>query len=112
MRAVLEAARESKAAGAFLQPDVPVARIRDGLVVEDFQRGQIGIFQAPQAFERTLLAKVLAEADARGWKEQSTIQLVLRTGIPVRAIPGEKTNIKLTTEEDWRLAQSLIEWLV
>lgn len=111
MRAVVAAARETGAAGAFLQLDVPVARIQDGFVMQDFHPDQVGVFQAPQAFERDLLSRVLAEAAAKGWSEQSTAQLVLRSGLAVRAVPGEKTNIKLTTAEDWRLADCHLEWL-
>lgn len=111
MRAVLDAARGGGAAGAFLGPEVPVAIIREGIVVQDFRADQVGVFQAPQAFERALLVKVLALAAERGWTEQSTLQLVLRAGLPVRAVPGEKTNLKLTTEEDMELAAGLLRWL-
>ncbi|MBL0211947.1 MAG: 2-C-methyl-D-erythritol 4-phosphate cytidylyltransferase [Holophagaceae bacterium] len=111
MRAVVAAARETGAAGAFLRPDVPVARIEGGIVREHFRPDQVGVFQAPQAFERSLLLRVLAEAEAQGWSEQSTVQLVLRAGLLVRAVPGEKTNLKLTTEADWAMATSLKEWL-
>jgi 2-C-methyl-D-erythritol 4-phosphate cytidylyltransferase len=111
MKAVAAAARETGAAGAFLAPEVPVARIEGGLVVGHFRSGEVGVFQAPQAFERALLMRVLEEAEARGWTEQSTLQLVLRAGAAVRAVPGEKTNLKLTTPEDWKLAGPLKELL-
>ena len=112
MLAVVEAARETGAAGAFLGPEVPVARIQDGAVLEDFRPDRIGIFQAPQAFERDLLIKVLERAVEHGWTEQSTLQLVLRAGLPVRTVPGEKTNLKLTTEEDLELAAGLFKRLM
>lgn len=111
MRTVLEAARGCGAAGAFLDPEVPVAVLREGLVVQDFRADQVGVFQAPQAFERNLLVQVLAQAAARGWCEQSTLQLVLRAGLAVRTVPGEKTNLKLTTEVDLDLAAGLSRWL-
>lgn len=111
MRAVAAKARETGAAGAFLHPDVPVARIQDGFVMQDFRPDEVGVFQAPQAFGRALLLEVLAEAAVKGWSEQSTMQLVLRAGIRIRSVPGEKTNLKLTTVEDWKLATSLTEWL-
>ncbi len=111
MRAVAAKARETGAAGAFLHPDVPVARIQDGFVLQDFRPDEVGVFQAPQVFDRTLLLGVLAQAAVQGWSEQSTMQLVLRAGLRIRSVPGEKTNIKLTTREDWKLATSLTEWL-
>jgi 2-C-methyl-D-erythritol 4-phosphate cytidylyltransferase len=104
LRAVAAAAAETGCAGAFLDPEVPVARIAGGMVAEAIARDHAGIFQAPQAFSRTLLLAVLDEADARGWREQSTLQLALRAGVAVRSVRGEKTNIKLTTPEDWAMA--------
>ena len=107
MRAVLAAAAGCGCAGAMLDPEVPVARLRDGRVVEALMRSEAAIFQAPQAFDRALLLRLLHEADQAGWEPQSTLQLAVRAGIPVAAVPGEKTNIKITTADDWRLAQLL-----
>lgn len=111
LRAVAEAAIATGAAGAFAGPEVPVARLRDGRVLEAFAAAEVGIFQSPQAFRRELLLAVLARADAAGWQAQSTLQLALRAGLAVAAVPGEKTNIKLTTAQDWALAQLLKELL-
>ncbi len=112
-RAVLEAARRAGcAAGAFLDPEVPVARLRDGRVVEAYERSEVGVFQSPQAFSREHMQVMLAcQAGAPGWYGQSTIQLALLAGVPVLAVAGEKTNIKITTPEDWRQAQMLEEYL-
>lgn len=104
---VAAAARLTGCAGAFLDPEVPIARITDGLVTAAWNRDQVGVFQAPQAFARALLLDVLARSDHQGWQDQSTMQLALRAGVSVRAVPGEKTNIKLSTKEDWTMASSL-----
>lgn len=107
MRAVLAAAAGCGCAGAMLDPEVPVARLCDGRVVEALARSEAAIFQAPQAFDRALLLRLLREADEAGWEPQSTLQLAVRAGIPVVAVPGEKSNIKITSADDWRLAQLL-----
>lgn len=107
MRAVLAAAAGCGCAGAMLDPEVPVARLCDGRVVEALARSEAAIFQAPQAFDRALLLRLLREADQAGWEPQSTLQLAVRAGIPVVAVPGEKSNIKITSADDWRLAQLL-----
>ncbi len=111
LRAVVGAAREAGAAGAFLLQEVPVALIAGGRVVRDFRRDEVGVFQSPQAFSRDLLREVHAEARRWEWEEQSTLQLFLRAGHAVGAVSGEKTNIKLTTPDDWRLAQMLTGYL-
>lgn len=107
MREVLAAASGCGCAGAMLDPEVPVARLRDGRVVEALARSEAAIFQAPQAFDRALLLRLLRDAAEARWEPQSTLQLAVRAGIPVAAVPGEKTNIKITTADDWRLAQLL-----
>lgn len=112
MRDVLTAAVESGVAGAFLMPDVPVAEIAEGWVVRDIPRECVGGFQAPQAFRTGLLVDLHERADREGWHTQSTVQLALRAGLPVRTVPGEKLNIKITTDEDWLLATCLAERLL
>lgn len=107
LRAVAEAALSTGAAAAILDPEVPVARLEGGRIVGHFSRQEAGIFQAPQVFSRTLLLEVLGEAERQGWEDQSTLQLVLRAGREVLAVPGEKTNLKLTNPEDLNLAQGL-----
>jgi 2-C-methyl-D-erythritol 4-phosphate cytidylyltransferase len=106
LQSVLDTARRTGCAGAFLDPDVPVARLRDGRVVEAYAHDEVGVFQSPQAFSRANMQAMLArQADAPGWYGQSTIQLALLAGVAVHAVPGEKTNIKITTTEDWQRAR-------
>lgn len=111
LQRVLEAARGTGCAGAFLDPEVPVARIRDGRAVEAFSREEVGVFQAPQAFARTRLLDLLDAAGALGWRPQSTMQLALRAGLAVAVVAGEKHNIKITGADDWRLASFLEDHL-
>jgi len=112
MEAVLDTARRHGCAGAFLDPEVPVARLRDGQVVEAYARDEVGVFQSPQAFSRVNMAAMLAcQAEAPGWYGQSTIQLALLAGVVVHAVPGEKTNLKITTIEDWQRASQLEDLL-
>lgn len=112
METVLDTARRHGCAGAFLDPEVPVARLRDGCVVEAYARDEVGVFQSPQAFARRHMDAMLAcQADAPGWYGQSTIQLALLAGVVVHAVPGEKTNVKITTIEDWQRACHLGELL-
>ncbi len=107
LRSVADATKKTGAAGAFLAPEVPVAIINKGLVTSQFPADEVGIFQAPQGFSRHILDRSISAAEAGNWVAQSTIQLVLQAGYKVQSVPGEKTNIKLTTPADWLLAQSL-----
>ncbi len=109
--AVLNAARDKGAAGAFLRSDVPIARIENNRVTQTLSSDQAGIFQAPQAFSRELLLNLTEHASTKGLQVQSTLELALRAGVEVGVVPGEKCNIKLTSVEDWRYAQHLTELL-
>lgn len=110
-RGVLAAARPTGCAGAFLDPEVPVARIGGGVVLHAFERAEVAVFQAPQVFARGMLLDLIAQAEAVGRRPQSTLQLALQAGVPVAAVPGEKHNIKLTTPHDWRHAALLEDHL-
>lgn len=104
---VLAAARAHGCAGAIVDPEVPMARLRDGFVVEAMPRNEAGVFQSPQAFGRAQFLQMLECARSHGWQPQSTLQLALLAGLRVAAVAGEKTNIKITTVDDWRLAATL-----
>ena len=111
LQRVIEAARAAGCAGAFVDPEVPVARLRDGFAVEALPRHEAGVFQSPQGFRRTDLLALIERERIEGWQPQSTMQLALRAGLRVAAVAGEKTNIKITTVEDWRLAETLEAYL-
>jgi 2-C-methyl-D-erythritol 4-phosphate cytidylyltransferase len=112
LRDVCLTAKAHGIAGAFYSPGVPVARVsEDGWVRESYLAKDCAIFQSPQAFRRDLLQSVLASTAEYHWRSQSTIELAIRAGIPVRVVPGEVQNLKITTPEDWRLGQSLAGYL-
>lgn len=105
---VIATARRHGCAGAFLSPAVPVARLRDGRVIEAYAGSDVGIFQTPQVYARDDMARMLQhQATVPGWFAQSAVQLALAAGIEVQAVPGEIHNFKITTADDWRVAQHL-----
>lgn len=99
------------AAAAFLPAEVPVARIEAGRVVEHFHSANMALFQSPQSFDRAALLPVLNEAQRTGALRQSILQLWLEAGNEVHTLLGEKTNIKLTTEDDMVLAELFTGYL-
>ena len=54
-----------------------------------------------------MLRDVTARAAREGWQSQSTADLILLAGLPLGTVPGERLNLKLTTPDDWVLAQAL-----
>ncbi len=57
--------------------------------------------QTPQGFRRSILAEALALPDTGATDEA---RLVQELGYPVAIVPGSRTNMKITTEDDWALA--------
>ena len=53
-----------------------------------------------------VIQKACAKKRDERFPDARSMQLALRAGVPVRAVPGEKLNIKITTEEDWRYLYS------
>jgi 2-C-methyl-D-erythritol 4-phosphate cytidylyltransferase len=106
-RAALDAARETGCSATLLDPEVPVALVCDGLLVEAHPPSTMGVSQTPQVFSREAMRRMQAHAAAQGSRPQSTMQLALLAGERVRAVRGEKTNIKITTPEDWAAVQHL-----
>lgn len=111
LRAVVDAANLHRAAAAFLPAEVPMGILDAGWVAGYKSAAEVMSFQAPQAFARDELLDVLEAAQQRRLERQSTAQLWLDAGLRICPVRGEKTNIKLTTPEDWVIAQALKEYL-
>jgi 2-C-methyl-D-erythritol 4-phosphate cytidylyltransferase len=98
---------DAAAADGAAVPGLPAGQLNtsDGALAA----GELVTVQTPQAFgARTLLAAYLA-ADADGFAGTDTAASLERyAGIAVRAVPGERHNLKITFPEDLRLAEELL----
>lgn len=92
-------------------PVVPIAdtvkRIQDGRVVGTESREGLALAQTPQAFRAAALRDAHERAAADGFEGSDDALLLERAGYRVRAIEGERTNLKITTPDDIRLAEAL-----
>jgi 2-C-methyl-D-erythritol 2,4-cyclodiphosphate synthase len=101
---VVAAAAESGAAIAALAAHDTVKRARHGIVTGTLPREEIYLAQTPQAFRMSVLRDALAiDEDAT-----DEAALAARAGHAVRVVDGEAENIKITTPDDLRRAES---WL-
>jgi 2-C-methyl-D-erythritol 4-phosphate cytidylyltransferase len=73
------------------------------LVRSTLNRENLWEAQTPQIFEKTVL--VNAHAQNHGGQPTDDAMLVEQLGIPVRVYLGDYRNIKITTPEDWILAE-------
>jgi 2-C-methyl-D-erythritol 4-phosphate cytidylyltransferase/2-C-methyl-D-erythritol 2,4-cyclodiphosphate synthase len=75
------------------------------LVVETLPRDAIYLAQTPQAFTRRVLRDALALSGSGEATDEAS--LAERAGHPVRLVDGEQTNIKITTQEDLAVAETI-----
>ena len=101
---VADALKRADAAAPFL-PVSDTLRRKTGAGYEIVPREELFRAQTPQGFR---FAKIL-DAHRRFASEAATDDLALaeRAGLAVAAVAGEETNIKLTTADDFTLAEKL-----
>ncbi len=84
-----------------------VKRVRDGRIEGTELRGALAVAQTPQAFTAAVLREAHERALRDGFDGTDDSVLLERAGYRVRAIEGERTNLKITTQQDIRLAETL-----
>ncbi|HEU4383023.1 MAG TPA: 2-C-methyl-D-erythritol 4-phosphate cytidylyltransferase [Anaeromyxobacteraceae bacterium] len=109
VRAVALAAAESGAALAALPATDTVKRARGERSVETLDRRELWLAQTPQGFRASVLRRALQVAGAVAGEATDEAQLVERAGEPVRLVPGEPGNLKITSAADVARARALTE---
>jgi len=106
---VVAAAREHGAALPATPVSDTVKRSEDGVETrETVDRRPLWAVQTPQVFRRALLEEAYARAAAEGRPATDDAGYVEALGHPVRLVPGERTNLKITQPEDLRMAEALL----
>jgi len=98
---VIAAARAHRAAAPALPVTDTLKHSLDGtqtLATQD--RREFFTVQTPQVFERELLVSAYEQARASGFAGTDDASFVERTGVPVRLVPGDAENLKITHPED------------
>ena len=106
---VFEQAQRGGAAMLALPIAGTIKRVKSGTVEETISRANLWEAQTPQVFRRDLLLKAYA---SRGdFRATDDCQLVERLGHPVTVVQGSPINLKITTQEDLRLAEQALKAL-
>ena len=82
---------------------------RDNLVSWTLDRKSIYLIQTPQGFKKDLICRAYAQVKKRGWVASDDATLVEKLGVKVKMIPGEETNIKITSPQDLVLSELFLE---
>jgi 2-C-methyl-D-erythritol 4-phosphate cytidylyltransferase len=78
------------------------------LVAETVPRELLWLAQTPQGFQRAAGISAFARAAAEGWECSDDAQLLERAGFAVELVMGDACNLKITTRDDWTLAEALL----
>ncbi|MBA7495270.1 2-C-methyl-D-erythritol 4-phosphate cytidylyltransferase [subsurface metagenome] len=94
-------------------PGLPVREMvkrvgRDNLVKETLDRKKIYLIQTPQGFKKDIICQAYGQARKRGWQANDDASLVERLGTIVKMIPGEETNVKITSPQDLMMTELLL----
>jgi 2-C-methyl-D-erythritol 4-phosphate cytidylyltransferase len=106
--ASIELCTEKKAVVLAVPPKDTVKRGENGLIVTTLDRDKLWLIQTPQVFEYGLIREAHEKAREEGYVGTDDSVLVERLGKDVVILEGDYANIKITTEEDLALAESLI----
>lgn len=84
-----------------------IKRVSGSKVVETVDRAELWGAKTPQVFRRDILAKAYEKAYADNFYGTDDASLVERLGNTVSTVHGDENNIKITTPEDFMLAEIL-----
>ncbi|MTJ10324.1 2-C-methyl-D-erythritol 4-phosphate cytidylyltransferase [Anabaena sp. UHCC 0204] len=73
-------------------------------------RQQLWAAQTPQGFDVKLLKQCHAEGVRQGWEVTDDAALFEKCGIEVKIVPGEETNLKITTPQDLAIAEFILSY--
>lgn len=107
-RVVAEAGRSGAAVLAAPAVDT-IKEAEGGRVTRTLDRARLWHAQTPQCFRRRLLVRAYERARAEGFEATDDSALVERLGEPVSVVEGSARNIKITTPQDFALAEVLMK---
>jgi 2-C-methyl-D-erythritol 4-phosphate cytidylyltransferase len=105
-RCVAIAKAEGSAAAGLPLADTVRRANEAGAAREEIEREGLWAAQTPQVFRRDLLEKTRAAVGDRSFSDDAAA--VVAAGLPVKMVPGERRNLKITTFEDLAYARELV----
>ena len=72
-------------------------------------RSQLWEAQTPQGFAVKFLKQCHQEAVSKGWEVTDDAALFEKCGLEVLIVPGEETNLKITTPQDLAIAEFILK---
>lgn len=109
INAVIDAAKEF-GGGIAAVPEKNTIKVVDaeGFVKYTPPRAELVSVLTPQGFRREILLKAYAKAEEENFLGTDDSSLVERLGIKIKIVAGGYQNIKITTPEDMRIAETFL----
>ncbi|MBI2794655.1 MAG: 2-C-methyl-D-erythritol 4-phosphate cytidylyltransferase [Ignavibacteria bacterium] len=105
---IINAAYREGAAIPCVEESDTTKIVSNDFVVDTINRSEIRRVQTPQGFRREVLVNAYNNAVRHSLTGTDDASLVEAAGHPVRCIPGEHANIKITTNSDLIYVESLL----
>jgi 2-C-methyl-D-erythritol 4-phosphate cytidylyltransferase len=110
IRSVIEQAAAFSAAVLGVPVKDTVKRVtRDNIIFGTLERNELWLTQTPQAFRAGVILEAYRRAYEEGFYATDEAALVERIGVKIRMVPGAYENIKITTADDIRYAEFIME---
>jgi 2-C-methyl-D-erythritol 4-phosphate cytidylyltransferase len=109
LEAVIAPLSEVDGAITALQMNETLKRADGDLVIETVDRSNLWRSQTPQAFRTDALRQAHLKARDEPFAATDDAQLIERYGGRIALVPGDSANIKLTYEDDFVVAEAMIE---
>jgi len=87
---------------------IKVVGADDGIVEATPDRNRLWAAQTPQGFHVEPLKAAHDRGRAENWAVTDDAALFEKVGLPVKVVPGEETNLKVTTPEDLKIADRIL----
>ncbi|WP_234986062.1 2-C-methyl-D-erythritol 2,4-cyclodiphosphate synthase [Dethiosulfovibrio salsuginis] len=104
-RSLMDSVSTDEGAIPVLPIDDAVKKINSDGSLDAVNRDSLLATQTPQVFHRLSLLNILKQ-NADGFRDEA--EAWLESGGNIVTVPGEKSNFKITTEEDWNIAQDIV----
>lgn len=105
---VIADARRTGAATLGVPVKDTIKVVSDGIITDTPDRASLWQTQTPQVFRRTAYEDALGLAQASGKDYTDDCQLIEALGMPVTMTQGDYRNMKLTTPEDFLIAEAFL----
>jgi len=109
IEACCASAERAGAAAAAVPVKDTIKVAEDGMIVSTPDRASLLAVQTPQAFGRLALLDAHRKAREAGIAATDDAMLFERLGLPVAAVPGLESNLKITTPEDLLVAELIMK---